>query len=191
MMYVLLVALIILVALNLIFFGYFGAFTKIVVAKETRPSAVLAYQTYQGKYSKVGPVMNALYADLIRDFQVSPTRGFGLYYDDPREVAAEQCRAVVGCVLDDTEDEKMAQIRERFSVVEMPESQALVVRFPYKGSLSIILGVLRVYRPLLKQIERQNIGSGPIMEIYDMPNCVIEYIRPYSLKNELLEQYLN
>ncbi|MDR0874503.1 MAG: hypothetical protein LBN27_13735, partial [Prevotellaceae bacterium] len=51
----------------------------------------------------------------------------------------------------------------------------VVTEFPFKGGMSIMVGLMKVYPALAKYIESQNLKDSPIMEIYDVQNKVVIY----------------
>jgi hypothetical protein len=59
---------------------------------------------------------------------------------------------------------------------QAPEQEYLSASFPWKGELSILVGLVRVYPAMNQFLEEQNLVQvGPITEIYDQKNKVIVY----------------
>lgn len=73
---------------------------------------------------------------------------------------------------------------------EYPISKSVVAEFPYKGKMSIILGIFKVYPKLSAYINEHKYASTPIMELYDQPNEKIEYISSVELSKEIFESFL-
>jgi hypothetical protein len=84
-------------------------------------------------------------------------------------------RAEVGCIVDAVDNNLMDKLKEKYQVKTVPEENCLVVEFPFKGSFSILVGMIKVYPVIEKYITENNYQDGPIMEIYDVPNKKIIY----------------
>lgn len=138
----------------------------------------LAYEAYTGAYSTVGPVMDKIYNGLIEDAQIKTDKGFGIYYDDPATVAADQLRSDIGVIIDDQYASELFRLQGKYTSKTRNKQKALVVEFPYKSQLSIIAGVMKVYPELKKYILANNISMNPMMEIYDKTNKKIFYLMP-------------
>jgi len=134
--------------------------------------------------------MDRLYYDLKDKYGLEPTRGFGLYYDNPRDVAKESLRSVVGCIIDVGDSNNLSNVEEKYSVSEYPWSKSVIAEFPYKGSMSIMVGMMRVYPKLNKYFEAKNYTQTPIMEIYDQPNEKIQYVASVNLSQDLFQSFL-
>ncbi|MFW6222251.1 MAG: hypothetical protein ACOC3T_01430, partial [Bacteroidota bacterium] len=52
----------------------------------------------------------------------------------------------------------------------------IVAEFPFKGKLSIIFGIMKVYPSIEKFVKKKGYSNdGAVMEIYDVPNKKILY----------------
>lgn len=169
----------------------FGLFAKVRVEEAQAGPYVFVYQKHIGAYKNVGPVMEGVVQSLKNDFGIETTKGFGMYFDNPREVAQEKLRSVVGCIVEGKSSEDLLEVRKKFSVREFPVSQSVVVDFPFSGKMSILLGVFKVYPVLGKYVEEHQLKKTPIVEIYDAPSKTIRYIAPTQIDGKILEDYLN
>ena len=99
-----------------------------------------------------------------------------MHYDCPTEVETSKLRSKVGCILEDSDTAKIEIIQQKFNVKTLPVGTYTVAEFPYKGMISIFVGLMRVYPEMRKQHAKNKIKmNGPIMEIYDIPNKKIIY----------------
>ncbi len=175
----------------IIFLAKYGLFANVeVIEKEIGPF-VMAYEKHIGDYKNVGPVMDKIYYNLKDKFNIETTKGFGLYYDNPKEVKKEKLRSIVGCIIEDKAIEELSEISNEMKLNVFPLSKAVVSRFPYKGKLSIILGLFKVYPKLIPYVQEKNYSQKPIMELYDQPNKEILYIMPIAVDDEVLNSYLD
>ena len=178
------------IVLIIAFLGYYGLFTKITVEEKSFDSFWMVYKKHVGEYKGVGPVMDAIYNDLKDNYSISATRGFGVYYDNPREVPKEKCRSIVGSILENTELGRVDELKEKYFVREYPASSVVTAEFPFKGTLSIIIGIFKVYPKLGKYITEKGYESRPMFEIYDMPAMKTIYGMSKDLEAELLDSFL-
>ena len=180
----------IVVALIIIFLGYYGLFRKVTVEERNLDSFWMVYQKHIGEYKDVGPIMDAIYTDLKDNLSISMTRGFGIYYDDPREVPKEKCRSIVGCILENADIGRVDELKEKYFVREYPASSVVTAEFPYKGTMSIFIGIFKVYPKLGKYIKEKGYEPRPMFEIYDMPARKTIYGMSKNLGAELFDSFL-
>jgi hypothetical protein len=69
----------------------------------------------------------------------------------------------------------IAKLSMKYQVKILPESKYIVTEFPFKGGMSIMVGIMKVYPAIAKYIEKKDLKDGYIMEIYDCPNKIITY----------------
>ena len=167
-----------------------GLFATVEIAEKDAGPYLMVYARHIGDYKNVAPVMDALYHDLKDNFGIATTRGFGLYYDNPQEVAAEELRSIVGCIVDDKTIEELTEAGIKYQVAMYPASPSIVAQFPYKSQLSIILGIFKVYPKLDEYLTQQNAPKVPIIELYDQPNEKIQYIASTQLPDSVFTAFL-
>lgn len=172
-------------------FSYYGLFASVDIKEKDAGPYLLVYTKHIGDYNKVAPVMDKVYYDLKDIYNIETTKGFGLYYDSPQEVSKDKLRSIVGCIVEGKSIIDLDEVTKKYSVKEYPLSKSLVAEFPYKGYISIMLGIFKVYPKLNKYIEEHKYDEAPIMELYDMPNERIEYIVSVRLPKEVFESFLN
>ncbi|MBF0398821.1 MAG: GyrI-like domain-containing protein [Desulfobacterales bacterium] len=168
----------------------YGLLASVKITEKKVGPYLLIYKKHIGDYKNVGSIIDKLYYDLKDNYGIDVTKGFGLYYDNPQEVPKEQLRSIVGCIIEGKLIEDLNNLTKKYGVKEYPESKSVVAEFPYKGKLSIILGVFKVYPKLNTIISNQKHPQNPIMELYDQPNEKIEYISSVDLSKEVFDSFL-
>ena len=68
------------------------------------------------------------------------TKGFGLYYDKPKDVAKECLRSIVGCIVEGKTIEELKDICNKYGIKEYPASKSIVADFPIKENYRLFLG---------------------------------------------------
>ena len=159
---------------------YYGGTKTITFTQKQQGGEILVYIERLGDYSKTGEVSDKIYYQLLNEHGLDSNllvSGFGIFYDKPSEVSVEKRRSEIGCILDPSEVDKIPLLKNSFLVKTFPKETYTSVDFPYKGQLSIFIGMFNFYRALNK-IAKENSPvyvAGPIMEIYNMKDSVITY----------------
>ena len=160
---------------------YYGAFNSINIKKEKKESFWIVFEPFVGPYKNTGPVMDKLYYKLLNDESIETFKGFGIYYDNPREVEELLCRSIVGSIIEEKDLDKIDFLKNKgYKILKIKESEYVTSEFTYKGKLSIIFGIFKVYPKLSAYLEKNNSVKAPMMEIYDIPNKMINYLTPTS-----------
>jgi len=167
-----------------------GLFATVTISEQNSGPHLLVYQKHIGDYKNVGAVMDDLFNDLKDNYAIETTKGFGLYYDNPREVSMDELRSIVGCIVEGLTMDDLASVSKKYGVKEFPASESVVAEFPYTGKVSIMLGIMKVYPKLSKYLEENNFVNTPIMEIYDLPNEQIQYVASPNVGSEVFSAFL-
>jgi len=180
-----LVALLILTVLTLLtYLSYSGLFTRVEVGTLEPDSGAmtLAYRTLTGPYNEVGAVFTESYCLLPHREQL------GIYYDDPEGVPANELRCAVGPVLAKGDEKPVPEEMEKmekngFKIVHLPKPSFVVTAtFPFTTTLSIYLGIYRVYPKLRDYIASRKLCAYPAMEMYT--DSKIIFMMPLSRQDE-------
>jgi len=162
--------------LILIISMYCGAFVKIEIKEEKVGGETIVYEEMVGDYKNSGKVMDKIYYDLLESYSIETYKGVGIYYDNPQVVEKDKLRSEIGVVIEEKDLNNLEEVRKEYRVKQIEEKNYVVSKFPYKGQLSIMFGIMRVYPRINKYLDKHNISQdGFVMEIYDTPNKVIEY----------------
>jgi DNA gyrase inhibitor GyrI len=168
----------------------FGAFAPVKPETKTIEPMWIAYNTHVGPYQLIGPVCDGVCRAWSEASGVDADLGFGLYYDNPRKVAKDQLRSLGGCIIPAEKAQGLADRTLPFRIASLPGGRAVVVHFPFRGRMSIMVGAMRVYPKMGRHITEAGLPDGPMMEIYDMKAGEIRYVRPLFIPNEELERLL-
>ncbi len=174
----------------LIYLSRYGLFASVNITEKSIGPYLLVYEKHVGDYKNVGPIMDKLYYDLKDNYSIETTKGFGLYYDNPQDVDKDKLRSIVGCIVENKSLIDLKILGNKYGVKNFPSSESVVAEFPYKGKISIILGIFKVYPKLSTYINDHKHAQTPIMELYDQPNEKIEYISAVDLPKELFDDFL-
>jgi len=179
-----------LIILIVVTLSYYGLFTRISIAEKEMGGFWLLYEKHVGDYKEVGPVIDRMYSRLLGEDAIETSRGFGLYYDDPKKVKKENLRSVVGCILDKQDESKIDHLKKYYKIKYYPATKSVVAEFPFKGTLSIFMGIFKVYPKLAEYIKQRNYTSGPFMEIYDTLHKKIFYVASIAMDAEIFDSFL-
>ncbi len=182
------------IGIILILDGY-GLFADVQFRRQQTGPYMLVYETRTGDYKASGAIMGQVRATLAEKFSLQCPRTFGLYYDNPETVETVNLRSIAGCIMDsDAEDKSISELKDMgisFGIAELSQTESITTDFPFKGTLSIVFGVMRVYPKLKAYIRDNHIAPKPIMELYDPANEKITYMVPLNISTESLEELLN
>jgi len=154
----------------LVILGIHGLFTKVKadIRKGGGEKAVL--RAIKGDYKQCGKIMNEVYYSLLQNYRIETTLGFAVYFDNPKNTLKENLRSEAGCIIDSQYFDKIQELEKSFIVKNIEQKEYITVEFPYKGQLSVLLGIIKVYPVLEKEAQKKGYREdAPIMEIYDVP----------------------
>jgi hypothetical protein len=180
----------VIVIVSLIVLARYGLFSSVSISEKNVGPYLLIYKTHIGDYNNVAPIIGEIYDDLKNNYSIEATKGFGLYYDNPREVDKAKLRSIVGCIVEGKSVEDLKKVSNKYGVKEYPSSKSVVAEFPYRGKLSIFVGIFKVYPKLGSYIKEHKYTQTPIMELYDRPHERIEYISSVNLPNDIFNGFL-
>ena len=170
--------------------SYYGFFAKVTIVEKEVGDFWLLYEKHVGDYKETGQVIDRIYSRLLGEDAIAPSRGFGLYFDDPKKVEKKHLRSIAGCILDNQTEDKINYLKTNYTVKKYPASKSVVAEFPFKGTPSILMGIIKVYPKLTEYLARHNYPPVPIMEIYDTPSGKISYIASVNLDGQIFDDLL-
>lgn len=157
-------------------FIYYGGLSKVNCRVEKQGGETLVCKQMTGDYAKSAKLMDEVYYSLLNDYGIETFKGFGLYYDNPKEVEKTKLRSEIGCIIEEKDLLKVADIKGNLQIKTFPEKSYIIAEFPNKGKLSIIFGIIKVYPAMDKFLKEKGYKKeGAVMEIYDVPNKKIIY----------------
>jgi len=153
-----------------------GLFFKVQATEALSGPYTVVYVEKTGDYAQAGKAGMDVYQTLIAEFGVNPTKGFGIYYDDPKSVAKNKLRSEVGCILEGNDILKAPLMTSKFKVRILEPKISLVATHPFTNPLSIMLGIAKVYPKFAETLKGKTSDYTYSMEIYDMPNKKTIYL---------------
>ena len=185
---VLFVSLLSTVALALYLFGLFECIeVKVGQSPFVLDGQQIAYKLHTGPYSKAGHAFTMMTGDLVRiGHGVSDLCQIGFFFDDPTIRKVNKLRYAAGVILpsrgemNSELDEAKEQLESLgYLFTELPKVDHVVhVSFPYRGFLSILIAVKRVYPVIRNYINVHKLCAHPALEIYTPDQ--IHFILPLS-----------
>lgn len=166
----------VLVIVVAIAYVYYGGLNKVEVKEAMQGGEVLVYEEVVGDYAQTGKFSDKVYYSLLDDEGIATTKGFGIFYDNPQVVDKSKLRSEVGCIVEGLDRSQIADLSSRYKVRICPKANYITAEFPFKGHISVMLGLMKVYAQIDKYVKDHTISDrGAIMEIYDVPNKKIMY----------------
>lgn len=170
--------------------AYYGAFTSAQVSEKETGPYWLVFEKHIGEYKGSAAVMDKIYNQLLNEDSIETTLGFGLYYDNPQQVEKEKLRCIAGCILQNADSAKVEQLKTKYQIRQFPSSKSVVSEFPFKGQMSVIFGIFKVYPQIKKYAEEKGFSMVPTFEIYDVPQKKINYIAAVRLSQDVFDSFL-
>ena len=174
-MKIILIVIAILVVLIIVMYAYYGGFSKISFRMDNQGGETIVFESVTGDYSQTPKVSDKIYYALLNEEKIETTKGIGIYFDNPQKVAKDKLRSEIGCIIENADSVTLARLTEKYQVKTLPQSNFVVAEFPFKGKLSVMFGIMKVYPALDKFCKEHGYNESPITEIYDVPNKKIIY----------------
>lgn len=156
-------------------YAYYGGSKKIEFSIVETGGEVLIYEEIQGDYRQSREVGDKIYYSLLDEDKIETFKGFGVYYDNPQKIEQSKLRSEAGCILEEKDIDKLSYLENKYTIRTFPRKEYITTEFPYKGKMSVLIGVMRVIPTLTKYATENGYGDGAVMEIYDVPNHIILY----------------
>lgn len=170
------IALLVVAAIILGIYAYFGGFTKLNFKVERAGGETIVYKQVVGEYSKSAEMMTSINEDLLNDYGITAMKNVGIYYDDPELIEKDKLRSDIGCIITTTDQTKLEELQKTFQIKQLPQQDYLITQIPFKGFFSIMIGIFKVYPAMEKYLDKYDLSDdGAITEIYDKENKVIIY----------------
>jgi len=164
-------------------FVYSGLLSPIDIGTRRPPFGILriAYKFARGPYKNAGHLFTEAHS------LIPQLKTIGVYYDDPQQVDPTDLRYCVGVVLPDDKtlaDEHLKTLSNHgFKETILPAVEhAVITKFPFNNTISIFIGVARVYPKLAEYIQTEKLCAHPMVEIYDKDHII--FMAPLSRQDE-------
>lgn len=170
----------ILVTIGLIFLWYVGLFSNIKIDEKKAGGYKVVGKEIIGPYSKAGQYIKEVESKL-KGLGIGTTKGFGIYYDDPKITSPQQCRAFVGTIIEEKDFNKIKNMQlTDLKIDSIPIAESIVAEFPLKNTLSYMIGPMKVYPAFSKYIKEKKYKTTLSFEIYDVHEKVIVFVMQYT-----------
>lgn len=158
---------------------YMGYFSRVNIVEKDEGGFKVIGVNVTGPYSNVAKDMERV-SKQLKEMGVICTKGFGIYYDDPKMVNAEKCRSFVGNIIDEKDFKIVSELKpEGLKIDSIPKAKTVVAEFPIKNTLSYMIGPMKVYPALSNYMSARGYTSVLSVEIYDIPNKKIMFMMQY------------
>ena len=174
-----------LVVICTMIYANYNGFSTVILNIKHEGGETMLYREITGPYSQTGEAITKIRYDLKNEFKIEPNKDFGMFFDSPRKVEKSKLRSDVGCILENSDTLRLFWLRAKFNIMICPVKDYITTEFPYKGKVSIMIGLMKVYPALMKYVKANGYDeSGPVIEIYDIPNSKIIY-RKEAIKKHI------
>lgn len=164
------------IVLLLSIFAYYGGFSKVEFSNEHTGGETVVYKSVTGDFSQVPLILDDVKSKLMNEYGIKVSKGYSRYYDNPEEVAVEDLRFDGGYIVNITDSTIIKEISKDLKITTIPEGKYPVAYFPFKGEMSVFVGLMRVYPEMQVYTKDNNYPENTsVIEIYDSENEVIEY----------------
>ncbi|HEY9159983.1 MAG TPA: GyrI-like domain-containing protein [Desulfomonilia bacterium] len=170
--------------------SFYGLFAPVNIQEKEIGPFDFVMESHVGAYKDVGPLIDKMQKDL-NDDGIQTSMGVGIYYDDPKVTAEDKTRSIIGRIIEDADRSKVMEIERKYKVGELPQTNYLVVEFPFKGLPSIVIGIYRVYPKIARYMKTHEIPQIPVIEIYAPKAQKMFYIVPTSLNRHFFDDLMN
>lgn len=168
----------------LAYLTYSGLFFDIEIKASKPPFGTLtvAYKFARGPYKNCGQLFTEVH-NLVPELKC-----IGVYYDDPEEVDSNNLRYLVGAIINDeqttfNQEFKEKLLRQGFQTASFPSVDHVVMTtFPFKGTLSVMIAIARVYPKLRQYLKERKLCAHPVMEIYNKEEII--FLAPLAKQDE-------
>ena len=159
-----------------IIYAYYGGFSKLDFKISRQGGETIVYKEMIGSYVNFRKMRDSVSNELLGDYNIETIKSIGIYYDNPLYVDKKKLHSDIGCIIEKEDIGRLDELDNSYKVRVCPISDYLTVQVPNEGSLSIMIGICRVY-PKIEEYLKDNgySNQGPIMEIYDTPYKTITY----------------
>ena len=174
-MKVLIIAIVCILMVCVVVYAYYGGLKRLKIKMAEQGGEFVIYDIIVGDYRQSGLVMDKIYYSLLNDFKIETYKGYGKYFDNPQKVEKVKLRSEAGCIIEPN-DIPDAKVAPGYKSKNLPIQKYIISEFPYKGKLSVLFSIMKVYPALSKFAAMNGFDEeGAIIEIYDIPNKKIFY----------------
>jgi hypothetical protein len=162
------------------FLWYVGFFEKVRVFEGRHGGYTVAGLDHVGAYRELGRVFSKV-DGILREMGIICTKGFGIYYDNPKETPQNELRSFVGDIIDNDPQVDIEKIRASILRVDhIPNRDAVVVELPIRSKLSYMINPVKAYPRMNKYMNAHDFDLLQAYEIYDVPLKLAYYVMHFT-----------
>ncbi len=159
------------------FFAYNGLFNPISFKNSITGPYYLVYKNHFGCHKNADTSREELLVAL-KSRGISWRSYFNLYFDDIRIVGENNCRSMVGVIVDDLGYKMITESSLGFGVVTFPQSEVIETTFPYPTFVVPYIAAWRVPSAFDAFLNGQFKLTGPVLEIQNSSKEEITFHYP-------------
>lgn len=120
---------------------------------------------YSNVYKKTSLIEKAVKDKFGADISQCPC--FGIYYDNPKITPKNKTRAIVGKIIDITEERDFSQACEGLHIQDIPGGEkALALDIKFRNSAGITCGIIRIYKRIESFLKEKKGEMKGTLEVY-------------------------
>ncbi len=169
--------------------GWYGYFSSVTTQEKPIGPFLIVYKKHVGSVDRAA-ITSQMRRFLSAGLPESSLTDFSLDYDDPKQVAAEDRRSLVGCVLEYGQEADLHAISKQYTIATIPRGMAVVCDYPYKNKPSLFFGLLKGYSALLGHGDTPGLVTKPVLALYDTSRGRIRYALFTAFEPSFFEAYL-
>ena len=129
---------------------WLGLFCTVKLVDDTFGPCTLVGLPHIGPFSGVG----STFAKFCDPLLPPASWTLGIYYGRPQKVQKEKCRALCCCAYkpEELKAEQKERLKEKYVVIDVPECKCKTWLFPYRNSLSFMIGAMKLY-PAVRDVK--------------------------------------
>ncbi len=160
------------------FATYLGVFRRVEVQQQELGPVYLVYQEQTGDYRRAGLAMS----EVVRSFHnlgMYDVKGFSSFCANPLKISREAMPSEAGVVLNQKQLDRSRNTAARYKVKVLPIQLGLLAKFPFRNSLSALIGARRVYPKMVERLSELGKSAECSWEFYDF-GSEITYFMPFG-----------
>jgi hypothetical protein len=157
-----------------VYFAKNGIFKRIKPTIKNTGGFAITKQTFTGSQEDIVTEFEKQ-IEILKSFDIGYAHPICSYEDIPGKDNV-LTNAEIGFVLYKGTEENLIELGKHIPLGTFEKKERIVVYFPFKGGLSIQLGIAKTYPALKKYAKKHNIKTGKITELYNSINKRIEYM---------------
>jgi len=155
-----------------------GVFYSVKPKIEESGGYAITNQRFLGDPKEILPTLEKQ-VEILKKHQIGYAHPICIYDDIPASTAKE-INAQIGFVLYKGTKENLIDLSKELSLATFEKKERIVVSFPFRGKLSLQLGIMKAYPAMIKFANKQNFTVGQVTEIYNGIERRVEYLMDFE-----------